>query len=103
MGHLYTSCSLLYFLNGTLDAIENNTGTFMQEMKAIMYILNAATDRSLLLIDELGEYRARCSVRRVELMRSLQYITLLLNLITQVEVLQPLTDFPSHGWYAKSY
>lgn len=39
---------------GSCDDIETNTSTFSQEMKEVNYILQNVTDRSLVLIDELG-------------------------------------------------
>lgn len=39
---------------GTSDDQEHNISTFMQEMKETAFICNQCTDRSLILIDELG-------------------------------------------------
>ncbi len=39
---------------GTDDSLETNSSTFMVEMKEISYIIQNVTDRSLILIDELG-------------------------------------------------
>jgi len=41
---------------GTSDDPEHNISTFMQEMKETAFICNNATDKSLILIDELGEH-----------------------------------------------
>ena len=39
---------------GSCDDIETNTSTFSQEMKEVNYILQNVSDRSLVLLDELG-------------------------------------------------
>eukprot|EP01119_Soliformovum_irregulare_P017774 TRINITY_DN5333_c0_g1_i3.p2 TRINITY_DN5333_c0_g1~~TRINITY_DN5333_c0_g1_i3.p2 ORF type:complete len:554 (-),score=161.96 TRINITY_DN5333_c0_g1_i3:2031-3692(-) len=39
---------------GTGDSIEANNSTFMREMIEMTYIINNATDKSLIVIDELG-------------------------------------------------
>ncbi|CAL8469479.1 g9020 [Coccomyxa elongata] len=39
---------------GTSDSIENNSSSFMMEMQETAHILSHATERSLVLIDELG-------------------------------------------------
>lgn len=39
---------------GTSDDQEHNISTFMQEMKETAFICNQCTDRSLVIIDELG-------------------------------------------------
>ncbi|GMH54895.1 hypothetical protein TrST_g3702 [Triparma strigata] len=39
---------------GTGDDFEHNISSFMLEMKEISYICNAVTDKSLILVDELG-------------------------------------------------
>jgi DNA mismatch repair protein MSH4 len=39
---------------GTSDDMENNLSTFMTEMKEGAYILSNLTDKSLIIIDELG-------------------------------------------------
>lgn len=39
---------------GTSDDMEHNMSTFFTEMKETAYLLNNLTDRSLVIIDELG-------------------------------------------------
>ena len=39
---------------GNEDSIENNMSSFMLEMKEMSYILKNITNRSVLLIDEVG-------------------------------------------------
>jgi len=39
---------------GTCDSIETNSSSFMIEMKDMSFIMQNATDRSLIIIDELG-------------------------------------------------
>ena len=39
---------------GTNDDMEHNLSTFQTEMKEVAYILSNITDRSLVIIDELG-------------------------------------------------
>eukprot|EP01127_Copromyxa_protea_P020772 TRINITY_DN697_c0_g1_i7.p2 TRINITY_DN697_c0_g1~~TRINITY_DN697_c0_g1_i7.p2 ORF type:complete len:367 (-),score=47.58 TRINITY_DN697_c0_g1_i7:64-1164(-) len=39
---------------GTSDSIESNASSFMQEMRDISYIVKKATNRSFVVIDELG-------------------------------------------------
>ncbi len=38
----------------TADSLETNSSSFMNEMKNMNYILQNATNRSLVIIDELG-------------------------------------------------
>jgi DNA mismatch repair protein MSH4 len=44
----------LFIRIGTDDNMESNSGSFLVEMKEIAYIIQNATNRSLILIDELG-------------------------------------------------
>lgn len=39
---------------GTSDDMEHNMSTFFTEMKEVSYLLSNLTDRSLIVIDELG-------------------------------------------------
>jgi DNA mismatch repair protein MSH4 len=39
---------------GNDDSIENNMSSFMMEMKEMAYIINNSTNKSVILIDELG-------------------------------------------------
>jgi dsDNA-specific endonuclease/ATPase MutS2 len=45
---------------GTGDDIESNVSSFLKEMKETAFILEHATERSLVLMDELGR---RCETR----------------------------------------
>ena len=47
-------CDQLFTRIGTEDSIETNSSTFLQEMKESSNILNSLSERSLIVIDELG-------------------------------------------------
>jgi len=51
---LFCECFVSNFTTGTSDDMEHNMSTFFTEMREISYVLSNLTERSLVIIDELG-------------------------------------------------
>lgn len=50
----FSPCDYIFTRMGNLDNIETNSSSFMVEMQETAYLLKNATNKSLVLIDELG-------------------------------------------------
>jgi len=65
---------------GTYDDMENNISTFYMEMTEATYIVNNLTDKSLIIIDELGRGTSNIDGIALGMILTLPCITIILTI-----------------------